>query len=37
MEDELPTARKTGSVVAQGDNAGTRMSPTTAIFSIGWL
>lgn len=37
MEDEFPTARNTGSVVAQGDNAGTRTSPATAIFSMGWL
>lgn len=37
MEDEFPTARNTGSVVAQGDNAGTRISPATAIFSMGWL
>lgn len=37
MEDEFPTARKTGSVVAQGDNAGTRTKPATAILSIGWL
>lgn len=37
MEDEFPTARNTGRVVAQGDNAGTRTRPATAIFSIGWL
>ena len=37
IEDEFPTARKTGRVVAQGDNAGTRTRPATAIFSIGWL
>ena len=34
---EFPTARKTGRVVAHGDNAGTRTSPATAIFSMGLL
>lgn len=37
IEDELPTARNTGSVVAHGDSAGTSTSPATAIFSMGWL